>query len=156
MQFNLADLFESLADAFPDRLAVVSGDMQITYGQLDERATRLANHWASQGVKAGQHLGLYLYNGHQYLECMLAAWKLRAVTINCNYRYVAEELRYVFDNADLVGCIYEPELEAEVKAAWLPHFAVMAAASAPLGSPPPAGFMQFQKKVWFQICAALL
>ena len=120
MEFNLADLFETLADAFPDRLAVVSGDATFTYGQLDERATRLANWWLAQGVRAGDHIGLYLYNGHEYLECMLAAWKIRAVTINCNYRYVAEELRYVFDNADLVGVVYEPELGGEVEAAWLP------------------------------------
>jgi acyl-CoA synthetase (AMP-forming)/AMP-acid ligase II len=120
MEFNLADLFESLADAFPERLAVVSGPNRLTYGQLDERATRLANAWAARGIKAGDHLGLYLYNGHEYLECMLAAWKLRAVTVNCNYRYVAEELRYLFDNASLVGLIYEPDLAQHVEGAWLP------------------------------------
>jgi hypothetical protein len=46
--------------------------------------------------------------------------------------------------------------KASRKAAWLPHLALMAAASAPVGSPPPWGFMQFQKKVWFQTWAALL
>jgi acyl-CoA synthetase (AMP-forming)/AMP-acid ligase II len=120
MQFNLADLYESLADAFPERLALVSGPNRLTYGQLDERATRLANAWAARGVKAGDHVGLYLYNGHEYLECMLAAWKLRAVTINCNYRYVAEELRYLFDNARLVGVVHEPDLREHVEGAWLP------------------------------------
>ncbi len=114
MQFNLADLYEANADAFPDRLAVVSGATRMTFGQLDERATRLANHWAAQGVQAGDHIGLYLYNGHEYLECMLAAWKLRACTINVNYRYVADELRYVFDNADLVGVIFEADLAGQV------------------------------------------
>ena len=43
-----------------------------------------------------------------------------------------------------------------MKAAYEPHFFVIASASAPVGSPPPAGFMQFQKKVWFQTWAALL
>jgi len=110
MQFNLADIYESLADSFPDRTAVVIDKRQMTFGELDKRATRLANHWLSQGVKAGDHIGLYLYNGNEYLECMLAAWKIRAVTINVNYRYVAEELAYVCDNADLVALVHEAEL----------------------------------------------
>ena len=47
---------------------------------------------AARGVGAGDHVGLYLYNGHEFLEAMLAAFKLRAVPININYRYVEDEL----------------------------------------------------------------
>ena len=47
-------------------------------------------------------------------------------------------------------------VNASLKAANEPHFFAIASASAPVGSPPPAGFMQFQKKVWFQTWAALL
>lgn len=121
MQFNLADLYESLADAFPDRLAVVCGDRELTFAGLDARATRLAHHWQSQGIGQGDHIGLYLYNGHEYLECMLAAWKLRAVTINVNYRYVANELAYVLDNAEIVGLIHEAELTPVVDAVITPR-----------------------------------
>jgi len=121
MIFNLADLMEANSDAFPDRLAVVSGETRLTYGELDERATRLANHWRAQGIQAGDHIGLYLYNRHEYLECMYAGWKLRACTINVNYRYVAEELRYIFDNADLKGLVYEAELQSVVDDAITPN-----------------------------------
>ena len=114
MQFNIADIYESLADAFPDRKAVVSGDIVLTYGQLDVRANRLANYWRSQGIGAEDHIGLYLYNGIEYVEAMLAAWKLRARTINVNYRYVAHELQYIIDNAELKGILYEADLADEV------------------------------------------
>lgn len=124
MEFNLADLFESIADAIPERKALVCGDHQLTFGELDARATRLANAWAAQGIGAGDHIGLYLYNRAEYVECMVAAFKLRAVTINCNYRYVAEELRYVFDNADLVAVVYEPELADIVAQARTPAIRV--------------------------------
>lgn len=120
MSFNLADLYESLADAFPNRLALAVGDREFTFAQLDERATRLANAWKSAGIGAGDHIGLYLFNSHEYLECMLAAWKLRARTINVNYRYVAEELRYLFNNARLKGLIYEPELKEHVEQVQVP------------------------------------
>jgi acyl-CoA synthetase (AMP-forming)/AMP-acid ligase II len=114
MQFNLADIFESLADAFPDRLAVVSGDERSTYAELDEAATRLAHHWQSLGIGRGDHVGLYLYNSRAYLEAMLAAWKLRAATININFRYVADELRYLVEAAHLKAILSEPELRGHV------------------------------------------
>jgi acyl-CoA synthetase (AMP-forming)/AMP-acid ligase II len=114
--YNLADLFESVADAVPDREALIAGPVRLTYRQLDERSTRLANHLRSRGVTAGQHIGLYLYNGHEYMEAVLAAFKLRAVPININYRYVAGELRYLCHNADLVALLHQPELAARVDA----------------------------------------
>ncbi len=121
MTLNLADIFEAHADAFPDRLAVVSGETRLTFGELDARATRLANHWRAAGIREGDHIGLYLFNGHEYIECMLAAWKLRARTINVNYRYVADELRYIFENARLVCVVFEPELADHVHAARTPE-----------------------------------
>lgn len=117
MQFNLADLYEANADAFPDRLALLCGGQAVTHGQLDRRATQLANYWLSQGIGPEDHIGLVLYNSVAYLECMLAAWKIRARTINVNYRYVAEELSYLFDNAGMVAIICEPDLAAGVEAA---------------------------------------
>ena len=105
--FNVADLFELVVDAVPDREAFVCGDRRLTFAQLDERANRLASWLASQGVSDGDHVGLYLYNSTEYIEGMLAAFKLRAVPVNVNYRYVAEELRYLFADADLVALIHE-------------------------------------------------
>jgi acyl-CoA synthetase (AMP-forming)/AMP-acid ligase II len=109
MEFNLADLFEAVADAVPDREAIVFGDVRLTYRDLDERATRLAHVLAAGGIGPGDHVGLWLYNGNEYLEGMLAAFKLRAVPINVNYRYVADELRYLFADADLKAVVHEPD-----------------------------------------------
>jgi acyl-CoA synthetase (AMP-forming)/AMP-acid ligase II len=116
MELNVADLFESLADAIPDRTALVSGDTRLTYEELDRRANRFANALAQRGVKAGQHVGLYLYNGAEFIEAMLGTFKIRAVPININYRYVEEELAFLFKNADLVALVYERELGARVDA----------------------------------------
>lgn len=109
MRWNLADLFEAVCDAVPDRTALVCGDRRISFRELDERATRLAHHLAANGVQAGDHVGLYLYNGPEYVEGTFAAYKLRAVPINVNYRYVEAELSYLFDNADLVALIHGRE-----------------------------------------------
>jgi acyl-CoA synthetase (AMP-forming)/AMP-acid ligase II len=116
MQFNLADIFESLADAFPDRPAVIAGPTRLSFGELDTRATRLAHAWQARGLGPDDHIGLYLYNGHEYVEAMLAAWKLRARTINLNYRYVAAELAEIVERGDVTAVLYEPELAEHVHA----------------------------------------
>src|SRR5436853_630369 len=59
----------------------------------------------ADGIGAGDHVGLQLLNGAEYLEGMLAAFKLRAVPVNVNYRYVERELAYLYDNADLAGLV---------------------------------------------------
>ncbi|HMJ10078.1 MAG TPA: acyl-CoA synthetase [Polyangiaceae bacterium] len=109
MEFNIADLFESLVDTIPDRTALVAGPRRLTYEQLDERANRLANFLRARGVGPGSHVGLHLFNGSEYPEAMLAAFKLRALPININYRYVEAELRYLCQNADLKALITQRE-----------------------------------------------
>ena len=114
MHFNVADLFESVTDAVPERLAVVCGDKRLTFAELDARANRFAHALAAEGVKAGDHVGLYLYNSVEFLEAMIGAFKLRAVPININYRYVEDELRFLCDNADLVALVFQRELGPRV------------------------------------------
>ncbi len=116
MEFNLADIFESVADAVSEREAIVCGDHRLTYAELDERATRLAHAMSKAGVKQGDHVGLYLYNGTEYMEGTLAAFKIRAVPININFRYVEDELFFLFDNADLVCLIHHREFGPRIAA----------------------------------------
>lgn len=114
--FNIADLFELVADAIPEREALVCGEARATFGELEERANRLAHFLKDQGIKARDHVGLYLHNCNEYVEGMLACFKLRAVPINVNYRYADEELLYIFDNADLVACIHGREFIPAIRA----------------------------------------
>ncbi len=107
MAFNLADLFELVVDAVPERLALVAGDRRLTYRELDERANRLAHHLAAEGVGPGDSVAIYSWNRAEWIEAMCAAWKIRAVPINVNYRYVADEARYILDNADVVAVVHE-------------------------------------------------
>ncbi|HSS12059.1 MAG TPA: acyl-CoA synthetase [Acidimicrobiales bacterium] len=116
MEFNLVDLFEAAVDAFPEREYLVAGDGRRTYAQIEERANRLAHHLHANGVKPGDHVGIYAYNSVEWVEALWAIFKIRAVWININYRYVEEELAYLFDNADLVALIYQREFAPRVGA----------------------------------------
>ena len=108
-QLNLADLWELVLPHVAERTALVVDDRESTYAELEERANRLANHLAAAGIGPGDHVGCYLYNGPEYIETMLAAYKLRAVAVNVNYRYVADELRYLCADADLKAIVHDPE-----------------------------------------------
>ena len=124
MEYHLADLFESVVDRVPNRTALAAavdqpdGSQLITrrtYDELDARANQLAHYFQSIGVGAGDHIGCHLLNGPEYVETMLACFKIRAVPVNVNYRYVDEELHYMYDNADLVGVVYDAELADRVE-----------------------------------------
>jgi acyl-CoA synthetase (AMP-forming)/AMP-acid ligase II len=125
--FNFADCFELVADTVPDRIAVVAGDTRRTYAELDDRTTRFAHALADAGVGIGEHVGLYLHNRGEHLEAMLACYKRRAVPINVNYRYRPEELRYLFDDADVVALVYGSEYRETVETlrAHLPKLRVL-------------------------------
>src|SRR5712691_6467212 len=116
MPWNIADLTEHVVDTVPDRIALIIADEHRTYSQLEERSNRLAHHLAAQGIGPGDHVGIYGFNSHAFVETIFAAYKLRAVPINVNYRYVEAELRYLFDNADLVALVHDEEFRARIDA----------------------------------------
>jgi 3-oxocholest-4-en-26-oate---CoA ligase len=115
-RFNLADLFELVVDTVPDRLALVAGEVRLSYRQLDERANRFAHYLASLGIPTGAHVGILAYNRAEWAEAMIGSYKARAVPVNLNFRYVATELRYVIENADLEVLVFEQALSPLVAA----------------------------------------
>ncbi|MGW7416458.1 acyl-CoA synthetase [Streptomyces sp. NPDC054863] len=124
MEYNLADLFESVVDVVPDREALVyidhpgtGAERRLTYAGLDAAANRIAHHLIDSGLKPGEHLGLHLYNGIEYLQTVLACLKARLVPVNVNYRYVEEELVYLYRDADLAALVFDAEFTERVAGA---------------------------------------
>jgi 3-oxocholest-4-en-26-oate---CoA ligase len=122
MDFSLAEVFDAVADAIPDRDCLAFRDKKLSYSALRERSRRLANYLLSRGLRvrkerdslasheSGQeHLALYLYNGNEYCEGMLAGFMSRTAPLNVNYRYVEEELVYLLANAGARAIVYHAE-----------------------------------------------
>lgn len=116
MEWNIADLFEATVDAVPERTALVAGAARRTYAELERRANRLAHHLAALGVGRNDHVGIHAYNCAEFVEGMFACFKLRAVPVNVNYRYVEQELAYLFDNADLVALLHQRQFAPRIAA----------------------------------------
>jgi 3-oxocholest-4-en-26-oate---CoA ligase len=107
VEYQLADLFEALCDANPDAPCVIAGSARRSRAELDGRANQLAHYLLQQGVLPGEHVGIYAHNRVEWLETLLACWKIRAVAVNINFRYVGPELEYLWQDADLVALVYE-------------------------------------------------
>lgn len=111
MEFHVADIFEAVADNIPHREALALGSTRLTYSELDRRSNQIAAMLKSLGIKKEDHIGIYAFNCIEWIETMIGAFKIGAIPININYRYVEEELAYLINNADIVGIIYQKQFE---------------------------------------------
>lgn len=127
--FNLATVFETVAAAVPDQEVLVWRDRRMTYSEVDARATGLARLLVERGLgchadrdglaghESGQdHLGIYLYNGNEYLEAMVGSFRARVAPFNVNYRYVEEELVYLLNDARTKALVYHAEFAPRLAA----------------------------------------
>lgn len=118
-EFNLATVFAAVADAYPEREAIVFGERRLTYADVLDRSNRLARVLADAGLGARterqgldgheshqDHIGLYLHNGNEYVEGMVGAYRARVAPFNVNYRYVAEELIYLLRDSAARGLVF--------------------------------------------------
>src|SRR3954449_7377246 len=118
MEFSVAEVHEAIAATRPDAECLVFRDRRFTWRDVTERTRRLANYLIGFGLgvhverpalvghESGQdHLAVYLHNGNEYLESMLGAFKARVAPLNVNYRYVAEELRYLLNDSGATAIV---------------------------------------------------
>ncbi|BCJ41200.1 acyl-CoA synthetase [Actinoplanes ianthinogenes] len=116
MAANIADLFEHAVDAFADRIAVCFGEQEISYAELEQRANRLAHFLQDRGVRPGDRVGLYAGNSIEAVVAMIAIYKLRAAMVNVNFRYVENELQFLFADAGLAALVHDRRFAPRVAA----------------------------------------
>ncbi len=130
--FNLSTVFATVAAAVPDKEVLIWRDRRLTYAAMDARIDGVARHLVAQGLgchtertaetglaphESGQdHLGIYLRNGNEYLEAMIAGYRARVASFNVNYRYVADELAYLLTDAATTALVYHAEFAPQVAA----------------------------------------
>ncbi len=126
--FDLSTVFRTVAETIPDGKVLIWRDLRLTYGQMDARIDGIAHYLVSRGLgchterselaghQSGQdHVGLYMRNGNQYLEAMVAGYRARVAPFNVNYRYVEEELLYLLGDAGAKALVYAAEFAPHVQ-----------------------------------------
>jgi fatty-acyl-CoA synthase len=113
--WNLATVWEVVADQIGDALALGHGDVERSWSTFEERAARFAGVLSAAGVQPGDKVAFFLYNGPEYIEATFACFKARAIPVNVNYRYTEHELHYLLDNSDAVVVIVSTELVARLE-----------------------------------------
>ena len=106
MEMHLATVWESIADTMPEHVAITHGTTSRTWAEYDDRAARFANALTEAGLGPNSKVGLYLYNGNEYMEAHFGVLKMRGVAVNVNYRYLDEELWYLLDNSDAEALVF--------------------------------------------------
>lgn len=107
MIWHFADLFETVARLVPDKPAVIEPGLTRSWRDYEDRAARLAFALVASGIAPDSKVAIYGYNSAAWLEAQFAVFKARAVPVNVNYRYVDEELIYLFDNADVEAVFFD-------------------------------------------------
>ncbi|MEQ6901562.1 acyl-CoA synthetase [Nocardioides sp. YIM 152588] len=158
--FNLATVFQAVAEALPDHEAIVWRDRRLSYADVMRRSTGLARYLVSRGLgvhrerdglgghESGQdHVGLYLLNGNEYVEGMVAGSLARVAPFNVNYRYVEEELLYLLRDAQTTGLIYHARFAPQVEKvrAQLPGLRVLVQVADASGNPLLEGAVDYDE-----------
>ena len=112
--WNLADVFERIADRIPAELAQQQGDRTVSWSEFDRRADGVAGVLLEHGLVEQDKVAQYLYNCPEYIESLFACFKAGMATVNTNYRYAADELVYLWDNADVVAVVFHGAFVAAI------------------------------------------
>ncbi|HMK81461.1 MAG TPA: AMP-binding protein [Xanthobacteraceae bacterium] len=114
--WTYADVWEAIADTVPDRIALRHGERSINWRAFERRAHALGAACLRDGLQLQDKVALYLYNGPEYMEAAFAAFKARLVPVNTNYRYLDDELHYLWTNADVAAVVFHGTFTARVEA----------------------------------------
>ncbi|HIE68268.1 MAG TPA: acyl-CoA synthetase [Acidimicrobiia bacterium] len=115
-RLNLASAWEAIADEVGDSTAVSVAGRHYSWTDFDDRAARLAGTMLEHGLGPDSKVALYLYNGNEYPEAQYAAFKVRGIPVNVNYRYTGDELAYILENSDAEAIFFDHTLADRLEA----------------------------------------
>ena len=113
--WNFADAWETVAETLPESPALLHGDVVRSWADFDARADGVAAALLDAGVEEGTSVAQYLTNRPEYLEAVFASFKLGLAPVNTNYRYVEDELLYLWDNADTSAVVFEGQFTDRIE-----------------------------------------
>tara|TARA_B100000586_G_scaffold257894_1_gene221962 strand:+ start:4487 stop:6109 length:1623 start_codon:yes stop_codon:yes gene_type:complete len=114
VNLNIATAWEAISDQIGDLTAISTSENSESWEEFEKRSASLAKTFSEKGLKRDSKVAFYCYNGPEYLEGQFAAFKIRAIPANVNYRYLDEELAYILNNADAEAVLFDSSLTERV------------------------------------------
>ncbi|MEM1432673.1 MAG: AMP-binding protein [Pseudomonadota bacterium] len=115
MTLHFSNIWETVADTVGDRIALIGDSGVRSWRDYEDRAARLAAAFDAAGIGLDSKVGIYLHNSNEYLEAQFATFKVGGCPINVNYRYKADELIYLLDNADAEALVFQSSYAARIQ-----------------------------------------
>jgi fatty-acyl-CoA synthase len=111
---TMGDLLLSAADRYPDTLALVFPDTEITYRELAARAMRRARSLMALGIRPRDHVGILMHTCPAFVEVFFGAALCGAVVVPINARYRSAEIAYVLENGDIATLVTTDAIAEQV------------------------------------------
>ncbi|MCB1256532.1 MAG: AMP-binding protein, partial [Microthrixaceae bacterium] len=146
---NLATVWEAIARVTPQRPALVHGSMTTSWSEFEQRSASLAALLDEHGIGSGDNVALYLYNCSEYLEATFASFKVRAATVNVNYRYLESELEYLFTDSEAKAVVFHAEFADRLESirSRLEHARVFICVGATTSNEVPVWALDYEREI---------
>lgn len=102
----------------PDRQALLQDDLILTFGDLDERAARVAGWLHGRGVGPGDRVALLWPNDVRYVESWLGVMRAGAIAVPLNIRQSTETLGYILEDSGAIGMLAGEQLASMADDLW--------------------------------------
>ncbi|WP_445614106.1 class I adenylate-forming enzyme family protein [Geobacillus sp. YF-1] len=97
---NISELLARQARKFPAKTAVIDGETELSYAEVDRMVNRLASSLARLGVGRGDKVALYMPNTKEFVVSYFAVLRLGAVVVPINARLTAAEVQYILGHSE--------------------------------------------------------
>ena len=106
----LHHLLEERAEQSPGAVAVVFGDQQLTYRQLNSRANQLAHHLCHLGVGVGSLVALFVDQSVEMLVGIMGTWKAGAAYVPVDVHHPPQRVDSVLEDAQVGAILTQQKL----------------------------------------------
>lgn len=107
---TLDKLLHKHAERQPGKPAVVTDEKRITYAELDQSVTRLAQHLLDRGLQRGDRVAVHWPNSIETVQLLLAVFRAGLIAVPVNLRLKSPEIAHVFRDSGARICFSEPAL----------------------------------------------
>jgi long-chain acyl-CoA synthetase len=112
---KLGAILSGNAQRIPDKIAVVCGDQQITFAELDKRSNQIANALLGRGIALGDRIAVLMPNGIELIEMLSGIVKTGALTVPLSPRLAEKEIEFILGHSKPSAIVFPDNLRGSVK-----------------------------------------